>query len=39
VRNLDDERGEIFYNNRCGKERLTVTRLRTYGFAFRKYFD
>ena len=39
VRNLDDQRGKISYNNRWGKERLTVTRPRTYGFSFRKYFD
>jgi len=39
VQNLDDERGETFYNNRWGKERLSITRPRTYGFAVRKYFD
>jgi outer membrane receptor protein involved in Fe transport len=39
VNNLDDERGEIFYNNRWGKERLTISRPRTYGLAFRKHFD
>jgi outer membrane receptor protein involved in Fe transport len=39
VRNIDDERGELFYSNRWGKERLTVTQPRTYGFSVRKHFD
>ena len=39
VDNVDDERGEVFYSNRWGKERLSVTQPRTYGLAFRKYFD
>ena len=39
VRNLNDERGEVFYSNRWGKERLTVTQPRTYGFSVRKYFN
>ncbi|MEP5766213.1 MAG: TonB-dependent receptor [Halieaceae bacterium] len=39
IRNLDDERGEVFYNNRWGKERLSITTPRTYGFAIRKSFN
>jgi iron complex outermembrane receptor protein len=38
VDNVDDERGEIFFNNRWGKERLSITRPRTYGVSFRKNF-
>jgi iron complex outermembrane receptor protein len=39
VKNLDDERGELFFNNRWGKQRLSITQPRTFGFAVRKYFD
>jgi len=38
VDNLDDERGEQFFNNRWGKERLSINRPRTFGVSFRKSF-
>ena len=39
IQNIDDERGEVFYSNRWGRERLSVSRPRTYGFSVRKYFN
>ena len=39
VMNIDDERGEQFYSNRWGRERLSLTRPRTIGFQVRKYFN
>jgi outer membrane receptor protein involved in Fe transport len=39
VQNIDDERGEVFYSNRWGRERLSVSRPRTIGFSVRKYFN
>ncbi len=39
VQNIDDERGELFFNNRWGKERLSVTQPRTFGISVRKYFN
>ncbi|MEE4190857.1 MAG: TonB-dependent receptor [Halieaceae bacterium] len=39
VQNLDDERGEVFFSNRWGKERLAVTRPRTFGVSVRKFFN
>jgi hypothetical protein len=37
--NIDDERGEQFYSNRWGRERLSLTRPRTIGFQVRRYFN
>lgn len=39
VQNIDDERGEVFYSNRWGRERLSVSKPRTIGFQVRRYFN
>ena len=39
VDNLWDERGQVFLNNRWGKQRLSITQPRTIGVSFRKRFN
>ena len=38
IDNVTDEVGEMFFNDRWAQTRLTVTKPRTFGINFRKYF-
>jgi len=39
IDNVWDERGEVFFNNRWGRERLSINQPRMFGFTFKRRFN
>jgi outer membrane receptor protein involved in Fe transport len=39
IDNVWDERGEVFFSNRWGRQRLSINQPLTFGITFRKNFD
>lgn len=39
IDNVWDERGEVFFNNRWGRQRLSVNQPRIFGFTFKRRFN
>ncbi|MBI1731295.1 MAG: TonB-dependent receptor [Gammaproteobacteria bacterium] len=39
IDNVWDERGEVFFNNRWGRQRLTFNQPRSFGFTFKRRFN